>query len=43
MMLNVELSDMSDLMRSISEYEYLANTSPQRDMAIKIWSRGLNR
>ena len=44
MMLNVELSDMADLMRSISEYEYLANTFPQltsgddRERLVKFWN-----
>jgi hypothetical protein len=43
-MLNIELSDMSDLMRSISEYEYLANTFPQltsgddRERLVKFWN-----
>ncbi len=44
MMLKVELSDMSDLMRSISEYQYLANTFTQltsgdaREPLVKFWN-----
>ena len=44
MMLKVELSDMSDLMRSISEYEYLPNGFTQmgdkesREVMTKFWN-----